>query len=200
MRPSNKSRSRNKNNNNNNNRRQNPGNVINRVFDSSGPEGRVRGTPQQIIDKYQSLASDAVLSGDRVAHENFLQHSEHYSRLLVTAQREMDAKKEAQQQHQQQHQKQAPAPAPQSDNNEQPVIDAAPNQEVFPGKTENSALVDTPESGLIETPEATAPKKNQRRRVPKPKPAEAQPTVDAKPVTEAKPVSEAQPATQENEV
>ena len=95
MRPSNKSRSRNKN--NNNNRRQNLGNVINRVFDSSGPEGRVRGTPQQIIDKYQSLASDAMLAGDRIAHENFLQHSEHYSRLLVVAQKELDAKREQQQ-------------------------------------------------------------------------------------------------------
>jgi hypothetical protein len=93
MRTSNKSRSRNK----NNNRRQNPGNVINRVFDSSGPEGRVRGTPQQIIDKYQSLASDAMLAGDRIAHENFLQHSEHYSRLLVVAQKELDAKRELQQ-------------------------------------------------------------------------------------------------------
>ena len=95
MRTSNKSRSRNK----NNNRRQNPGNVINRVFDSSGPEGRVRGTPQQIIDKYQSLASDAMLAGDRIAHENFLQHSEHYSRLLVVAQKELDAKREQQKQH-----------------------------------------------------------------------------------------------------
>ena len=95
MRTSNKSRSRNK----NNNRRQNPGNVINRVFDSSGPEGRVRGTPQQIIDKYQSLASDAMLAGDRIAHENFLQHSEHYSRLLVVAQKELDAKREQQQKH-----------------------------------------------------------------------------------------------------
>ena len=64
MRTSNKSRSRNK----NNNRRQNPVNVINRVFDSSGPEGRVRGTPQQIIYKYQSLASDAMLACDRIAH------------------------------------------------------------------------------------------------------------------------------------
>ena len=99
MRTSSKSRSRNKNSNSNsnNNRRQNPGNVINRVFDSSGPEGRVRGTPQQIIDKYQSLASDAILAGDRIAHENHLQHSEHYSRLLVNAQREMDAKREQQQ-------------------------------------------------------------------------------------------------------
>ena len=178
MRPSNKSRSRNKNNNNNNNRRQNPGNVINRVFDSSGPEGRVRGTPQQIIDKYQSLASDAVLSGDRIAHENFLQHSEHYSRLLVEAQREMDAKKQQQQQQQQhQQQKQASVTPAQPNSNEQPAIEAAPNQEVFPGESSESALVETPESGLIDTPEASAPKKNQRRRAPKPKPVEEQPVV-----------------------
>ena len=43
------------------------------------------------------LASDAMLAGDRIAHENFLQHSEHYSRLLVVAQKELDAKREQQQ-------------------------------------------------------------------------------------------------------
>ncbi len=58
---------------------------MNRVFDSAGPEGKVRGTPQQIIEKYQSLARDAQLSNDRVAAENFLQHSEHYSRMLGEA-------------------------------------------------------------------------------------------------------------------
>ena len=79
MRPSNKSRNRNK----NNNRRGSAGNNINRVFESAGPEGRVRGTPQQIIDKYLSLTYDAQLSGDRVAAENFQQHAEHYSRLLL---------------------------------------------------------------------------------------------------------------------
>ena len=66
------------------------GNVVNRVFDSSGPEGKVRGTPQQIIDKYQMLARDAQLSNDRVAAENFLQHAEHYTRMLGEAQREME--------------------------------------------------------------------------------------------------------------
>jgi hypothetical protein len=88
MRPSNKSRNRNK----NNNRRGAVGNNINRVFDSSGPEGRVRGTPQQIIDKYISLTYDAQLSGDRVAAENFQQHAEHYSRLLIEAQKELAEK------------------------------------------------------------------------------------------------------------
>ena len=67
MRSSNKSRSRSK----SSNRSRGVGNVVNRVFDSAGPEGKVRGTPQQIIEKYQTLARDAQLSGDRVAAENF---------------------------------------------------------------------------------------------------------------------------------
>jgi hypothetical protein len=90
---SSKSRSRSKSNN-----RQRPlGNIVNRVFDSSGPEGKVRGTPQQIIDKYLMLARDAQLSNDRVAEQNFLQHAEHYTRMLGEAQREMNREQEARQ-------------------------------------------------------------------------------------------------------
>ena len=92
MRSSGKSRNKNR----NNGRRPNPSNVINRVFDSAGPEGKVRGTPQQIIDKYQSLAHDSQLSGDRVSAENFQQHSEHYSRILLEAQKEIAEKSAAQ--------------------------------------------------------------------------------------------------------
>ncbi|MGU9963121.1 MAG: DUF4167 domain-containing protein [Candidatus Halichondribacter symbioticus] len=66
------------------------GNIINRVFDSSGPVGKVRGTPRQIIDKYQALAQDAMLAGDRIAQESFLQFAEHYLRLLGEAQREVE--------------------------------------------------------------------------------------------------------------
>lgn len=62
------------------------GNVVNRVFESAGPEGKVRGTPQQIVDKYLTLARDAHTSGDRVMAENFLQHAEHYQRILLEAQ------------------------------------------------------------------------------------------------------------------
>ena len=94
MRPPGKSRNRHK----NNGRRPNPGNVINRVFDSAGPEGKVRGTPQQIIDKYLSLAHDSQLSGDRVSAENFQQHSEHYTRLLLDAQKEIAEKANQQEQ------------------------------------------------------------------------------------------------------
>lgn len=79
--------------------RQRPlGNVVNRVFDSSGPDGKVRGTPQQIIDKYLLLARDAQLANDRVAAENFLQHAEHYTRMLAEAQAESDARRQPQDQ------------------------------------------------------------------------------------------------------
>lgn len=74
------------------------GNIVNRVFNSSGPEGKVRGTPQQIIEKYNQLTRDAQLSNDRVAAENFQQHAEHYLRMLGEAQREMDARSAQQQQ------------------------------------------------------------------------------------------------------
>ena len=87
---SSKSRSRNK-----SNRQRSLGNIVNRVFDSSGPEGKVRGTPQQIIDKYLTLARDAQLSNDRVAEQSFLQHAEHYTRMLSEAQREQ-AERQAQ--------------------------------------------------------------------------------------------------------
>ncbi|MCU0825820.1 MAG: DUF4167 domain-containing protein [Tabrizicola sp.] len=79
------------------------GNIVNRVFDSSGPEGKVRGTPQQIIEKYQMLARDAQLSNDRVAAENFLQHAEHYTRMLAEAMKELAAEQEARQQQYQQN-------------------------------------------------------------------------------------------------
>ena len=86
---SSKSRSRSK-----SNRSRSVGNIVNRVFDSSGPEGKVRGTPQQIIEKYTQLARDATLANDRVAAENFQQHAEHYTRMLGDAQREMDARRD----------------------------------------------------------------------------------------------------------
>jgi len=82
------------------NRNRSIGNIVNRVFDSSGPEGKVRGTPQQIIEKYNQLARDAQLSGDRVATQNFQQHAEHYTRMLAEATREQEARREA---HEAQH-------------------------------------------------------------------------------------------------
>jgi len=54
----------------------------NRALDSNGPDVRIRGTANQIYEKYQALARDASSSGDRVKAENYLQHAEHYFRLI----------------------------------------------------------------------------------------------------------------------
>ena len=52
------------------------------VFESNGPDTKVRGTPQQILDKYLTLARDAQTSGDRVLAESYLQFAEHYFRVM----------------------------------------------------------------------------------------------------------------------
>lgn len=57
-------------------------NVRSQVFDSNGPEGRIRGGAHQVMEKYLMLARDASSQGDRVAAENFYQHAEHYFRLV----------------------------------------------------------------------------------------------------------------------
>ena len=54
----------------------------NHVFDSSGPDLRVRGTAQQLFEKYLQLGRDATGSGDRVMAESYFQHAEHYFRIL----------------------------------------------------------------------------------------------------------------------
>jgi hypothetical protein len=60
-----------------------PQHNTNRAFDSNGPEGvKVRGAAQHVYEKYQQLARDAQTSGDRVLAENYLQHAEHYFRLM----------------------------------------------------------------------------------------------------------------------
>ncbi len=81
--------------NNRNSGRNNGGNRrpqarLNQVYDSNGPEGRVRGTASQIVDKYISLARDANGSGNKVLQQSFLQHAEHYQRILSSIQKEID--------------------------------------------------------------------------------------------------------------
>ena len=80
----NNKRMRNRNNQNNQNRRgQNP---MTRVFESNGPDIKIRGTASHIAEKYLQLARDARSSGDPVAAENYYQHAEHYFRLIAAAQ------------------------------------------------------------------------------------------------------------------
>ena len=81
-------RGRNNNNNNNNNRKGGP-NPLTRSYESNGPDVKIRGNAQQIADKYMQLARDAQGSGDRVMAENYLQHAEHYNRIIAAAQAQM---------------------------------------------------------------------------------------------------------------
>src|SRR5690349_21022685 len=89
-------RNRNNNNNNHNRRSQNP---MTRVFESNGPDIKIRGTASHIAEKYLQLARDARSSGDPVAAENYYQHAEHYFRLIAAAQEQF---RQSQPQHQQQ--------------------------------------------------------------------------------------------------
>lgn len=54
----------------------------NHVFDSNGPDLRVRGTAQQLFEKYLQLGRDATGTGDRILAEAYFQHAEHYFRIL----------------------------------------------------------------------------------------------------------------------
>ena len=89
-------RNRNNNSHNNNRRGQNP---MTRVFESNGPDIKIRGTASHIAEKYLQLARDARSSGDPVAAENYYQHAEHYFRLIAAAQEQF---RQSQPQHQQQ--------------------------------------------------------------------------------------------------
>ncbi|WP_171240660.1 DUF4167 domain-containing protein [Ruegeria sp. HKCCA5491] len=175
---SSKSRSRAKNNRN----RPSGGNVVNRVFESSGPEGKVRGTPQQIIDKYNQLARDAQLSNDRVAAENFQQHAEHYLRLLSEAQREMEARREEQER--QNRERQAERDRERAERQEREAArQSDPADAPQPDVMDFTPAAASPESGLVETPENKGaegeaaekkekPARRPRTRKPKPAPSE----------------------------
>lgn len=163
-----------------------PANNLNRVFDSSGPEGKVRGTPQQIIDKYTQLSRDAALGNDRVAAENFMQHAEHYVRLQAEAQRDADEKRLQAEQQSRDRQPRQRDPQDQSDQSNPPrddtrsngrATDEPPRQRDIPDS--DDVVGDAPDhadSGLVETPEMK-PKRTATRKPrskPKPKVEEAQ--------------------------
>ncbi|MGE3149281.1 MAG: DUF4167 domain-containing protein [Pseudorhodoplanes sp.] len=84
MRNGQNKRMRGRNNNNNNNRKNH--NPLTRVYESNGPDVKIRGTASHVAEKYIQLARDAQSSGDPVAAENYYQHAEHYFRLIAAAQ------------------------------------------------------------------------------------------------------------------
>ncbi|MEK9647294.1 MAG: DUF4167 domain-containing protein, partial [Alphaproteobacteria bacterium] len=57
-------------------------NPRNHSFESNGPDVKVRGNAQQVVEKYLTLARDATSAGDRISAESYYQHAEHYYRIL----------------------------------------------------------------------------------------------------------------------
>jgi len=79
----NKNRQRGRNNNNGGRKHMNP---LSRNYESNGPDVKVRGNAAHVAEKYVQLARDAHASGDSVMAENYLQHAEHYFRIVSAAQ------------------------------------------------------------------------------------------------------------------
>ncbi len=84
MRPNNNQNKRSRGRNNSGGRKHT--NPLSRNFESNGPDVKIRGNASHIAEKYQQLARDAQASGDSVMAENYLQHAEHYFRILSAAQ------------------------------------------------------------------------------------------------------------------
>lgn len=118
----------------------------NRTFDSSGPEIKIRGSASHVYEKYLQLARDANSGGDRVMAENYLQHAEHYYRIMAAA---------AAQQAQYAAQQAAQNPQPQQPQNGQPQQgNAQPQQPQNGGSGASFSL--TEGSGEEEGEEAEA--------------------------------------------
>jgi hypothetical protein len=100
----------------------------NRTFDSSGPEIKIRGSASHVYEKYLQLARDANSGGDRVMAENYLQHAEHYFRIMV-----------AQQAQQAQYQAQQAAQNPNRQPGEQP---AGQQPQAAPGNAPSFSLAE----------------------------------------------------------
>ena len=136
----------------------------------------MRGTPQQIIEKYNQLHRDAVLAGDRVDAENYAQHAEHYTRMLAEAQREVEAKREEQEEQNRQRQAERDRErnerlkAQEAAASEQPPIQEDAEQPVVD-------IGDQQDSGLVETPEEK-PKRQRKPRAPRKPRQEAEPVAE----------------------
>ena len=112
------------------------------TFESNGPEGKIRGTAFQVIEKYQALAQDALSAGDRIGAENFFQHAEHYYR--VVAANGWDQRGQRQQNQQ---------PQPQQPQQSQPRVE--PEQQ--PGGDQPQAAAAEPKPQAVASDDAPAP-------------------------------------------
>ena len=95
------------------------------MYESNGPDVKIRGTASHVAEKYLQLARDAHSSGDPIAAENYFQHAEHYFRLIAAAQEQF---RQSQPYYQQQGEMRGNSPDDAFDDgeNEQPQIGGEP--------------------------------------------------------------------------
>ena len=87
--------------------------IKNQTFDSNGPEIRVRGNANQVLEKYLAMARDAQSAGDRISAENYMQHAEHYYRIINANGDGQNGR---------------PRPQPHPDEDSQPQVEPQPQQ------------------------------------------------------------------------
>lgn len=131
-----------------------PANAGNRVYESNGPDVKVRGTAQTVADKYLQLGRDAVSAGDSVKAEGYFQHAEHYLRIIAAAQEQIQARRQQQQEQREQRQRD-------KTNGRQRRDDAAAS-DATAGETPGAASADPdpawggPQPGFLAAPAASA--------------------------------------------
>ncbi|VAW21802.1 hypothetical protein MNBD_ALPHA11-913 [hydrothermal vent metagenome] len=165
---------------NNNHNRKNT-NPMTRSYESNGPDVRVRGNAAHVAEKYVQLARDANSSGDSVAAENYLQHAEHYFRIISAAQAQQLAQQQAQaaRSEQQQGQREQRQPDNRGDKSGdvQPNIGAQGTEDAQQGEnassenssSENGAGSDKETTGVSEQVQSK-PKRAPRERRPRRRP------------------------------
>ena len=122
------------------------------TFESNGPEGKIRGTAFQVIEKYQALAQDALSAGDRIGAENFFQHAEHYYRVVAANGWDQRGQRP---QGQQPHPQQSQQPQPRVEPEQQPGREQQPAAAAEPKPQPVAAGDEAPEAVEEHAPQAS---------------------------------------------
>ena len=119
-------------------------NPLTRSYESNGPDVKVRGTAAHIAEKYATLARDAQVSGDMISAENYLQHAEHYSRIVAAAQQ---AQFQQAQQAQQVQQRDGPSDGPSDERDDRRHSQNPDNQNL--DKNEGGGQLDSQPKSMV---------------------------------------------------
>lgn len=156
-------------------------NSRNRSFESSGSDQKVRGTAQQVLDKYLAMARDASSAGDRIAAEGFFQHAEHYYRILHSEDAQGDGNKDRKRhdnrgnRHNESHAK----PEQQPGSGEQPdVVEAAPTSPVESTEEPKAPVQEAQPEVVEEKAKEEKAKEEKPRRRGRPRKAAVEPAGD----------------------